>query len=108
MEEEFGAFERIKDNLEMLRRAVEERNYPVLERLLLEQRTLVNSRPISDPHVQMLVRKGSELLVWALTTIRSQRSGYAGELAAALNAKHLISQYEGGPAARKELISVDA
>lgn len=108
MEEEFEVFERIKDNLEMLRRAVEERNYPALEPLLREQRTLLSARPISGPYFQMLVGKGSELLAWALTNVRSQRSGYAHDLAAALNAKHLISQYEGGPAARNELISVDA
>jgi|SRR5262245_36018949 len=108
MEEEFEVFERIKDNLEILRRAIEERNYPALEPLLRQQRALLNLRPISDPHTQTLVREGSEFLVWALTTVRSQRSGYARDLAAALNAKHLISQYEVGPTAGNELISVDA
>ncbi len=86
-------FAEIEASFEALRRAVEERNYPALDITLQDQRRLMSEAPPADPRTQTLALKGSALIAWALTMVKIQHAGYAHELAAALNANHLLSQY---------------
>lgn len=101
-------FAEIEASFEVLRRAVEERNYPALEMALHEQRRLMSEAPPSDTRTQALALKGSALISWALTMVKIQHAGYAHELGAALNANHLLSQYLSAGTAESKHIYINA
>lgn len=84
---------KIEESLDALRRAVEYRDYGVFDSLLREQRMLLQSVPPSDPQIRPLVLRGRELVHWAITMIKIQRSGYVRSLVAILNSKRLDSHY---------------
>lgn len=101
-------FVEIEASFEALRRAVEERNYPALEVALHDQRRLMSEASPSDPRTQALALKGSALIAWAVTMVKIQHAGYAHELAAALNANHLLSQYLSAGANESKHIYINA
>ncbi len=107
MEETDAVIQKIETSFESLRRAVEHRDYGVFDSLLREQRTLLQSVRPCDPRIRSLALRGRELVQWAITTIKIQRSGYVRSLVVILNSKHLDSHYT-DPAPRFDSISLQA
>jgi hypothetical protein len=108
MQEAEAVFQKIEESFEALRRAVESRHYEIFESLLQLQRGLLRSVSPSDPRAPELALRGRELVYWATTMVKIQRSGHARSLAAILSSKHLKSMYAGIAPRCADSISLEA
>lgn len=107
MQEAATPVEEIEASFGALRKAVEERNYPALERALQEQRRLLSSLTPSDPQIRTIALRGSALIAWAMTMVKIQHAGYAHELAIILNTRQLQLQYASEMARCPELVCLN-
>ena len=67
-------FARLPEVQELIRRAVEERNYPEVLSLVEEQEAMFLAAGREHPDLPRFARSAHELNVWALATVRLQRS----------------------------------
>lgn len=96
----------IEQNLENLRRAMQERRYTEAQQLLEEQRFLFAKLEMEDREACDLLRQAQDLANWALMLARVQHAHTERAFASLLKLKQLDAGYLPSPVCSAELVSV--
>jgi hypothetical protein len=85
----------VEQNFAALRRAIEDRTYDELDRLLAEQRILIGNLTLADPEAQEYFVQAQDLTAWSLKTVRMHRSVLEREIADVNRSKQIQESYGG-------------
>jgi hypothetical protein len=88
-----AAVAEIENGFQNLRSSIERRAFDELETHLCQQRKLFQSLPADELFVQELVRRGYQLVLWALDSVQQYRSECAKTLAESKQELHVLDNY---------------